>query len=663
MKPLAIYLICSALAITYAEEANASGACCHQTFGEWECVETVQILCEDFFDNGVWQGEGTTCDDVNCYAATGSCCFSGICQVLTELECTAAGGNLWTEGTDCNDETNPCGELVACCYGSSCENEWLWYCDENGGDVDGDSFCGPETCQPIGACCYGTGWCDDGVTSWACQEYGGNWVSGSCDEAYCMRGTCCLREGGCNSNMFYDECHDSFGIWQGYPLDGCGDEQIDCAGEILVVGPLGNPDADYSKIHQAVNAAEDGAFIWVMPGVYTRNNASEPVVNTMGKAITIKGWGSSDECIVDGLGINQCVYIPFEAAERPRLSSLTFRNGLADEGGGLNSLGPVMIEDCRFEYNTATNVGGGIRLIGDGGYVRNCAFVLNTAAYGGGLYASEGMIDIRNTNFEDNTATERGGAIRLYECSADIRNCTFSSNSAVQGGAMHAQGTCIPEIQNSLFSINMASSLGGAVCNTGGADSIYKECEFTGNSATGTDGGQGSGGAIFNDSSSPVFDTCRIHQNTATTYGGGMYNWYATPVIENDSLSPYYRILDNTSTYGGGIFSFGDGPSLHSIVLCGNMPDQIGGQWEDLSENCLAESCDSDDGDHTPDDCQANPCPGDTDGSNDVNIDDLLVVLAEFGTCTDNCDGDVDSNGLVNIDDLLIVIGNFGPCP
>ena len=614
--------------------------------------------------NGIWQGQGTNCDDVNCEPALGACCFSGTCQILTELECTTAGGIFWTESADCDDENNPCGEQVACCFGSSCDDVWLWYCTENGGEVDDDSSCSPETCQPLGACCYGVGWCDDDITLWACQKYGGNWFNGACEDSYCMRGTCCLRDGGCDSSLLYDECHDDFGVWQGYPPDGCNDELIECPSQILVVGPIGTPDVDHFKIHQAVVAADDGALIWVMPGVYSRNNSTQPVIDTMGKVITIKGWGSRDECIVDGLGMNRCVLVtPGLTDEGPRISNLTFRNGFAEEGGGLKSMGSVMVEFCRFESNTATNSGGGAWFEGTDGHVRYSVFDSNNSPYGGALYAKEGSIDIRNTDFENNVADERGGAIRLYQSNGNIQDCTFTGNTAIQGGAMHLQGDCVPEIEDCLFDMNTASSLGGAVCNNGGANALYSYCEFRSNAATGENGGQGSGGAIYNDSTTPVFDACRIRDNTAVVYGGGMYNWYATPVIENNSFSPYNRIHDNTSNAGGGIFSFGDGPSLDSMIVCGNLPDQIGGSWSDLGENCLAESCDSDDGDHTPDECQTSACMGDTDDSGDVNIDDLLLVLAEFSTCTGDCNGDVDDNGSVNIDDLLIVIGSYGPCP
>ncbi|MCH2136035.1 MAG: hypothetical protein MK101_05570 [Phycisphaerales bacterium] len=57
------------------------------------------------------------------------------------------------------------------------------------------------------------------------------------------------------------------------------------------------------------------------------------------------------------------------------------------------------------------------------------------------------------------------------------------------------------------------------------------------------------------------------------------------------------------------------------------------------------------------------PCPGDGDGNGEVNIDDVLLVIANFGDlCPDGCPADLDGSGDVAIDDLLLVIANFGPC-
>ncbi len=57
-----------------------------------------------------------------------------------------------------------------------------------------------------------------------------------------------------------------------------------------------------------------------------------------------------------------------------------------------------------------------------------------------------------------------------------------------------------------------------------------------------------------------------------------------------------------------------------------------------------------------------NPCPWDLDSDGNVFVTDLLLLLADFGTC-DGSPADFDGDGCVGVPDLLALIANFGPCP
>jgi hypothetical protein len=50
---------------------------------------------------------------------------------------------------------------------------------------------------------------------------------------------------------------------------------------------------------------------------------------------------------------------------------------------------------------------------------------------------------------------------------------------------------------------------------------------------------------------------------------------------------------------------------------------------------------------------------GDLNDDGQVNIDDLLLVINFWGSCS-GCQGDGNNDGLVNIDDLLLVINGWG---
>jgi hypothetical protein len=49
---------------------------------------------------------------------------------------------------------------------------------------------------------------------------------------------------------------------------------------------------------------------------------------------------------------------------------------------------------------------------------------------------------------------------------------------------------------------------------------------------------------------------------------------------------------------------------------------------------------------------------GDTNGDGEVNVDDLIQIVMDWGPCS-GCEGDIDGNGSVNVDDLIVVIMNW----
>jgi hypothetical protein len=53
-------------------------------------------------------------------------------------------------------------------------------------------------------------------------------------------------------------------------------------------------------------------------------------------------------------------------------------------------------------------------------------------------------------------------------------------------------------------------------------------------------------------------------------------------------------------------------------------------------------------------------CDGDVDGSNTVDVNDLLAVIDQWGLT--NSPSDINDDGIVDVSDLLMVVGNWGPC-
>ena len=55
-------------------------------------------------------------------------------------------------------------------------------------------------------------------------------------------------------------------------------------------------------------------------------------------------------------------------------------------------------------------------------------------------------------------------------------------------------------------------------------------------------------------------------------------------------------------------------------------------------------------------------CPGDADGSTVVDIDDVVLIVLQFGMVGFGIEGDVNGSGVVDIDDIVFAILNWGPC-
>lgn len=53
-------------------------------------------------------------------------------------------------------------------------------------------------------------------------------------------------------------------------------------------------------------------------------------------------------------------------------------------------------------------------------------------------------------------------------------------------------------------------------------------------------------------------------------------------------------------------------------------------------------------------------CKGDLNGSNKIDIEDLLIVLSNYGKSGKGVKGDLNGSNKVDIEDLLIVLSNYG---
>jgi hypothetical protein len=100
-------------------ECGPLGACCRP---DGSCVQATQNLCEV---DGLYAGDGTMCDSVECPVVGGACCsrFSGSCIAKTEAFCVAFGsfgGDYYLgDGSVCEDGACGCCDCT-CDAGPMC---------------------------------------------------------------------------------------------------------------------------------------------------------------------------------------------------------------------------------------------------------------------------------------------------------------------------------------------------------------------------------------------------------------------------------------------------------------------------------------------------------------------------------------------------------------
>ena len=169
--------------------------------------------------------------------------------------------------------------------------------------------------------------------------------------------------------------------------------------------------------------------------------------------------------------------------------------------------------------------GGGMYIVDGNPTVRNCIFTLNNSSTdGGGMYTFIANPIVINCSFIENTAVREGGGLCNRDfCDPSVLKCTFSNNAADFGAGM-SNYRSNPTIVNCFFNNNYASDDGGAVFNDESSSPVLLNCTFVNNSASDLGGGisnRGDNESPPNDSC-PTVINCSFSNNSADSSGGGM---------------------------------------------------------------------------------------------------------------------------------------------
>ncbi|MCX6460347.1 MAG: IPT/TIG domain-containing protein [Actinobacteria bacterium] len=255
------------------------------------------------------------------------------------------------------------------------------------------------------------------------------------------------------------------------------------------------------------------------------------------------------------------------------LSDLTVRNSVATDRAPVSGYGNVTITNVVTMNNSGTADAGAVYAHRDL-TIAGSSFSENHATTSGGAVSSYGDVTITNSTFTGNTTgvDASGGALYQWKTggSLTVTNSTFANNTASSGGGAiigNLSGGSVT-ITNSKFENNSSVRSGGAAYfNTTNGSVQVTGSAFQGNSVTGS---SQSGGGLYVSADTPGLGTTTVTDstfsgNTATQYGGAIYQNYAHLTLTNSTVSGNYA-----TSLAGGIEVFRGALTLNFTTIADN---------------------------------------------------------------------------------------------
>lgn len=297
----------------------------------------------------------------------------------------------------------------------------------------------------------------------------------------------------------------------------------------------------FSELQRLITAAGDGSEI-VLSKDYSYLKGIDNLPNGISilkkHNIIIDGNGS----VLNANGFSRIFYIDKDS------TYITLKNMIISNGNSRRAPGGAIyvnsdyfdLINCTFINNTAEDEDGGGAVYGHDthSHIIDCKFINNTHTFsaGGAICWYGNDLTIKNTIFDNNMATDYGGALsvsgRTY-----VLNSTFINNIGDYGGAIHNYYHM--DVDGCTFINNKASTTdyyygGGAIYTI---NSTITNSMFIENGALVAP-------AIFVDGVDTFVDKCIFLNNTAYS-GNGIVRWFANGGKLSNSI-----FLGNRASYG-----------------------------------------------------------------------------------------------------------------
>uniref|UniRef100_UPI002F93D0B3 choice-of-anchor Q domain-containing protein n=1 Tax=Kaistella sp. TaxID=2782235 RepID=UPI002F93D0B3 len=339
--------------------------------------------------------------------------------------------------------------------------------------------------------------------------------------------------------------------------------------------------ANAVNIQRAFTLIDGNDEMWIRRGTYSINQTLEIEWGESQNriyggfagnetALNQRNW-TANPTILDG---NNTISIMLVEGDETRIDGITFRKG----------------------RNATTGlVGGAITIMGGNSTVVNCTFNNNYSnTRGGAVYSfiSSGRLNLTNCTFRNNEAADMGGAYSSFVTNTYFTRCTFEYNTSPRGGAL-ANHEGIYDIRNSIFTEN---TVGGAIDIFSGQDLIIEGSTFVRNQS------DGSGGAIdFNGNLTSRINRTIFSANSATFSGGAIDNSgglkITNSIFDNNTSSnsggaihsrELIEVANSTfvnNTNGAIVFLEGSETKIFNSIFHQNTPLNFNGANPDISIN------------------------------------------------------------------------------
>ncbi|MEI6435057.1 MAG: LamG-like jellyroll fold domain-containing protein [Bacteroidota bacterium] len=302
-----------------------------------------------------------------------------------------------------------------------------------------------------------------------------------------------------------------------------------------------------------------------------------------------------------------------------RLSFCKFQYGNAPNRGDnfnggavyVNNFNKLVISDCIFSQNFATNEGGALYLTSSHQTFRNCQFTGNEAKIGGAIsghnstinmygnaltynrtnqgdcsypasaapgvaiYLNTCTANITGNSIEHNQAQCMGGGIYATSSTLTLNNDTISYNTAENcfgqggGGGMALNASTVAITEN-YFAHNNGSWGGGLFLTGVGGEISHNTITQNGTSVSGCSISVG-GGIVFGSGSNPVFSYNTVTNNSAAYSAGIDLNYSSPSMIQNLIAN------NNAGTASGGVGFTSSSPLMLNNTIWNNTGENFAG--------------------------------------------------------------------------------------